>query len=383
MSELKEPQCPIQPTAATAAAASRFEMFVKFYSQAYALATSNTEANTIKDEDKEDHQRILITLDTISKLVFGLDEKNKSKFVLHGAGALELVIALVRKSEAKAENSEDECESQTTIQIAALKAIKTCVLRNSAGRSRCRSAGVLLWLTQVLETALKHNNALLAEEAFTTLAATCLGDDLNALQASCEVKSFIKTSKELFPTDSFTSMHQKTLYLETLFGAIEKEQMKLLRKIKTSNRRAASFFQNLDEAESNVRVGYSHLQDKKYVMSVKHYNHAMKLLNPFVADTNLLDDIVLEIRSKRSPAEFELGNLDNCLKDTRILLDKKDVGVEGERVHLLKLHSKALIKAGKVQEGKETLAKLKIICPEDNDDEISKLLEIMKIEDHS
>jgi hypothetical protein len=50
---------------------------------------------------------------------------------------------------------------------------------------------------------------------------------------------------------------------------------------------------------------------------------------------------------------------------------------------LLKLHSKALIKAGKVQEGKETLAKLKIICPEDNDDEISKLLEIMKIEDHS
>lgn len=64
-------------------------------------------------------------------------------------------------------------------------------------------------------------------------------------------------------------------------------------------------------------------------------------------------------------------------------MDKKDVGVEGERVHLLKLHSKALIKAGKVQEGKETLAKLKIICPEDNDDEISKLLEIMKIEDHS
>ena len=177
-------------------------------------------------------------------------------------------------------------------------------------------------------------------------------------------------------------MHQKTLYLETLFAAVEKEQTKLLRKIKSSNG-TKSFFKSLEEAESNIRIGFTHLMDKKYAMSAKHYNHAMKLLSNFGEDTSLLDDVLVEIRSKRSRAEYELGNFENCLQDTMVLLEKKDKEGELGRANLLKLHGKALMKTGKVQESKETFAKLKLVCPEDDDAEIVKMLNDVKVGDQS
>ena len=367
------------PSSNPAAGASRFDMFSKFYTQAYALATIPNDKKSTKEDDKKLHQRILITLDTITKLTFGLDGANKSKMVLHGAGVLELVIALTEKSNANAFSGEG---SQKSVQIAALKAIKTCVLRNAAGRSRCRLAGIPEFVNHVLDTAILTSDAALAEEAFTALAATCLGDDLNALKASTEVKSTIRKAKEVFPKSDFESMHQKTLYLETLFEAIVKEQAKLLRKIKTANTSTENFFKNLVESEQNIRVGYTHFQDSKYALSVKHYNHAMKLLTPFINDTNLLDDYVLEIRSKRAPAELEVGDTKSCLEDTRILLEHKDAKAFGGRAGLLKIHGKALIKAGEVIDGKETFAKLKILCPEDDDEEIKKLLDGLKIDDN-
>jgi hypothetical protein len=44
------------------------------------------------------------------------------------------------------------------------------------------------------------------------------------------------------------------------------------------------------------------------------------------------------------------------------------------------MHGKALILAGKVKEGKETLAKLMIICPQNDDAEVAKLLENLKVD---
>lgn len=359
-------------------AGSRFDIFTKFYSQAVALAASASDAKATTDEYNIFLKRILITIDTFSQLIFGLDEKNKSEFVLHGTGVLELIISLAWTSEAISKKSNFECDNKTTegIQVAALKAIKTCVVRNATGRSRCRSAGVLLWLNQVLDVAFLSNNASLIEEAFTTLAAICLGNDLNALQASCETKPFIKKSKELFPADKYSSMHKKTLYLDTLFSAVQKEQTKLLKKIRSRDGNTKLFFNNLDEAEANLRIEHR----DKHAASVKHYNHAMKILDPFIAETKLLDDFVLEIRSKRSSAQFELGNFEDCLMDTRILLEKKDIGVQKSRVELLKLHGKALMKVGKMQEGKEALAKLKVICPEEEDDEIMRLLNNLELQ---
>lgn len=383
MSEPKESQPPAmasesattQNCPAPSAVQSHFELYTKFYSQAYRLATSPPEANETNDDIQKHNQRILTTLATITKFVFGLDVTKKSSVVLHAAGALELIIALVQSS-----NTIGDDAMSKTIKMGALKAIKTCVVRNPAGRSRCRSAGVLTFINDVFDTMmLDDTNAVLVEEAFTTLAAVCLGDDLNALQASTDsVKPFIIKSKELFANAS--SMHQKTLYLETLFEAVEKEQVKLLQHVEASNG-TASFFKDVVESETNIRTGYSHLQDEQYALAVKHYSDAMQLLSSFEKETSLLDEMMVEIRSKRACAALELGDAEQCLSDTSILLERKDTNAAeaGARVGLLKMHGKALFKAGRVEEAKETLAKLKIMCPQDNDVEVAELLNSLNV----
>jgi hypothetical protein len=388
MSETKPLSLPTQSPPLPTAASSNFDLYTKLYTQAYCLATApypivdDAKGKEIINKQQQQHQKkIIITINTIAKLIFGLDKKQKTRVVLHGEGALELIMALVNQS---------DHDQATLVQTSALKAIKTCVLRNPAGRSRCRSAGVLTYINAVLQQSLNlddngNTNAnastdvTLAEEAFTTLAALSLGDDLNALEASTNVKPYIQSSKTVFADAK--SMHQKTLYLETLFGAVEKEQEKLLKRIKVmTDADEQSFFKDLVDCETSIRKGFSHLQDEKYALSFEHYNHAMKLISPFVNDTDLLNDMVGEIRIKRAQAALELGKVKECLEDTSILLESKDTADKGSRALLLKMNGKALILAGKVKEGKETLAKLMIICPQNDDVEVAKLLENLKVD---
>jgi hypothetical protein len=355
---------PLQPT-------SHVELYNNFYAQALRIVAA-PESN----DDDELNRKIIITLDTLTKLIFGCDATIKAKLVLHGAGALELIMGLVQKPSVV----KSDAKTLQAIQMSALKAVKTCVLRNPAGRSRCRSAQVYKFIGKVLEeqevagTKKKPSpNASLTEEAFTTLAATCLGDDLNALEASVIFRPFIKKAKEHF--SDVSSMQQKILYLETLFAAVEKEQEKLLQKGKKDGLGMDSFFKNVVECESNIRTGYSHLQDAKYSMSFKHYNHAMNLILPYVEYTSLLDPLILEIRTRRAYAALEAAKYEDCVQDTCILLEGKDVRSEETRAQLLQLKGQALIKMGRHDEGKETLAKWKILCPQGgNDEEIEMLL---------
>ena len=386
-------------TAAVTPPGSHIRLYTKFYSQAYHLATSpvkQSKENSSNENEQQQQQqqqqqqskqlqqKILITLNTITKLTFGLDGTKKSQMVLHGAGVLELIIALVKRAntDTKKKAANDNNGLLKQIQSGALNAIKTYVLCNPAGRSRCQLAGVLSFLSNVLNSKNESTTGSktgLAEEAYTTLLALCLGDDLNALQASTEFKPCISKSKQVFVDANAKSMHQKTLYLETLFDAVQKEQVKLLKKVKTTSN-TAKFFKDLVETETNIRTGFSHLQDGKYAMAVKHYNHAMKLITPFLDDTALLDEMVVEIRFKRAKAALELGKAEDCLEDTKILLERQDTSAGDVRVDLLKIHGKALIKSGNVQEGKATLSKLRLMCPQDNDEEIAKLLESVKVE---
>ena len=419
---MSEPKSSPAADAPSSSSSSRFELYTKMYVQAYRLATSSTTASPQQADVSKNQQHILITIDTVAKLIFGLDVKEKTRVVLHGEGALELIMALVNQyhqsqSQQSQSNSIGSIGSRSSntievekIQTAALKAIKTCVLRNPAGRSRCRSAGILTFINSVLEHSMcidststskeegqgnTNANAILAEEAFTTLAAACLGDDLNALEASTNVKPFIQESTKIFPDANAKSMLQKTFYLETLFAAVEKEQEKLLKKIKTNSTGSNSnsnsngngngtraFFKDLVVCETNMKTAFNHLQDEKYAMSFKHYNHAMKLLLPFANDTALLNGMIMEIRIKRAQAALELNKIDECLEDTSVLLDSKDTAAnEDLRSHLLKMHGKALILAGRVEEGKETLGKLMILSPVQNngdDVELAKLLENLK-----
>jgi hypothetical protein len=85
--------------------------------------------------------------------------------------------------------------------------------------------------------------------------------------------------------------------------------------------------------------------------------------------------LILEIRTRRAYAALEAAKYEDCVQDTCILLEGKDVRSEETRAQLLQLKGQALIKMGRHDEGKETLAKWKILCPQGgNDEEIEMLL---------
>ncbi len=169
------------------------DLYSKFYTQACLLSIVPKDVKETQEEITNRNKKIIVTLETIMKLIFGLDGEKKSKVVLFGGGALELIVALVRRSNALNQNNDDTEVQKIT--LSALKAIKTCVLRNPAGRSRCRSSGALDMVFQVLEIHMvASGNVALIDETFTTLAAMCLGNDLNALQVRYLIfDSYIKT----------------------------------------------------------------------------------------------------------------------------------------------------------------------------------------------
>jgi hypothetical protein len=142
-------------------------------------------------------------LGSLTALLFGLDESLKQK----ATGALHLIIQLVTSLNNSNNNNNthdddgDKKASQDTtddrildhdvvpvpvrsesITMAALKAIKSCVIRNPIGRNQCRAAGVFGFIQQTLIQYSQH--IVVVEEAMTTLAAMSLSNDLNALQVS-------------------------------------------------------------------------------------------------------------------------------------------------------------------------------------------------------
>ncbi len=173
-------------------------LWAKFYDQACTLLSATEEKLLGGDSKVENaeitklHQRIMIALDTITKLTFGLGETKKAQVVVHGNGTIELIVGLVRSSQVL--NDVKMTSLSKPLILSSLKALKTCVLRNPAGRCRCRTAGVFSFLKDILNIiqgksdTQKENaeNKLLVEQLYTTLAAICLGDDLNAFQVSVE-----------------------------------------------------------------------------------------------------------------------------------------------------------------------------------------------------
>lgn len=124
------------------------------------------------------------------------------------------------------------------IVLSSLKAIKTSVLCNVEARCRYRSAGVFSYLKDILDAILKggeqeENDAedkMLVEQVFTTLAAICFVDDLNALQASTIFKVLMNRTKSVYcdeGDDHESSLDQKLEYLEKLFITIDEEQSDL------------------------------------------------------------------------------------------------------------------------------------------------------------
>jgi hypothetical protein len=159
------------------------KMYPKLYQQACILAATEPKPG---DSRSELLKRIIITLDVVTKLIFGQDQANKAQLVLYGGGALELMVDLVRRSEVLDTTRSTSLldDQERTLLLTAVKGIKICVLRNAPGRARVRISGALNTLLNSVNLCFQQqqNDALLMEEILTTCAAVCLGDDLNALQ---------------------------------------------------------------------------------------------------------------------------------------------------------------------------------------------------------
>lgn len=366
------------------------QLWSKFYMKAINLTSKQAmeeSKSTKEDIAKHHNQSVIVTLDTITKLIFGLEGSQKGKVIVFGGGALELILALVHSSNALSSTStstlQDDKEESRNICSSSVKAIKTCVVRNPVGRCRCRTAGVSAFLKDILDAFMMKEslsdsdlkaNALLVEDVITALAAICLGDDLNALQACTQFRPYLTKATKIYPNES--SMNQKITYLQNLFEAIEKEQSKLLKHLQKEQKHS-QFIQNITDAEINVRTAFGHVQDEKYQKAEQHYNHAIVLIDSYSKFTKLFDPLVVEIRCKRAKISLELNRPEKCLEDTTILLENQSESTHA-RAQVLKLHAKALIALNRVQDGKKTLGKLQIICPQD--DEVVQLLDKLSLD---
>ena len=145
----------------------------KFYGKAEAVLFSLNEKNQKLpvEELSKQSQTASTVISTFHRLLFGLDENQKSKAVSYKNGALETVLQLATAIE----------QSEETV-LETLKTIKCCVVRCASGRNRCRSAGVFSYLQSRLDK--NETNEVLMSEALTVLAAISLNNDLNALQVS-------------------------------------------------------------------------------------------------------------------------------------------------------------------------------------------------------
>ena len=163
------------------------DLSVSMQSDGFKILWNTFRDNATKVADEPDdtqvyHDKVVSLLETLQKLIFGLGEGRKTIAVKNGA--LELIIKL-----------SDTLSSSDRVVRSALKAIKSCVVKNPTGRQYCRSAGILNWMKTTLQASVAQrdvSNATLVEESITTLAAICLGDDLNALQvrSTAEISSF-------------------------------------------------------------------------------------------------------------------------------------------------------------------------------------------------
>lgn len=209
------------------------------------------------------------------------------------------------------------------------------------------------------------------------------------IQASTQFKPFMAKTRLLYCQDGreAASLDQKLQYLEKLFAAIEREQSKLLTHIKINNNgdnestsSTHRFIKDITDAETSIRCGYTSLQSKSFKQAANHYNLAMNLIEPYIDHTKLFHSLMIEIRTKRGQAYFEMKNYEDTLKDSTFLLEQERLG-ESEpmtKVTVLKLHAKALSMVGRKSEAKESLGKLSVLYPQD-DEEVTRLMKTLEL----
>lgn len=328
---------------------SKFELaWSDFYEQVTSWAVSSTSSDSSDSECVEDDkskEEGLKWLETIHKLLFGQVEDKKAYATRYEMGVLELILKVRNK-----------CGSQPDedVLLATLKALKSCVVKNPAGRFRCRRAQVMAFLESVLKEC---SSQKLAEEALTILAAICMNDGLNSWQASVELSESIEALSSV--NSASQTVQQMSTYLLSLFKTIS-DSLKVPHK---------KFFHNLAQAENISFEGDTALIKQQYGFAEAKYDSAFNLAtnyssaNPIVIHTYLA-----QLLSKRGICRIETGYVESALQDAQLALDyNKDIGT---RVRIM-----ALVKsdrADQIQEEVPSFSTL-LLQPQGDDEIFAKL----------
>jgi len=234
--------------------------------------------------------------------------------------------------------------------------------------------------------------AVIVEEALTTLAAICLGDDLNALQGAAYLHHYVDKASKLFSPEKYASMNQKIVYLRALFDATCKEEGDLVQSIQkneqNSNKGSSeqlSFFKILVTAETAICEAEKSSKEKTFdkVKIVAKYNEAEKNIDVSSTDfpvksNGLLDHLRCRIYVGRAAAllrkngeggEPSESDADVALRDADAFL-KVCGGAGGNGDELMaanRFRADALILLGRKKEAQEALSKVLAASPGDEE----------------
>lgn len=232
-------------------------------------------AREVIAESPSNPAHVQLVLNRLTATLFGLDESLKQK----ANNALDLIIQLVQSSAVGVGDEAQEQAVSEPISLAALKAIKSCIIRNPAGRNACRAAGVFPFLHSTL---LHHGeDPILVEEAMTTLAAMCLSNDLNALQATMQFRTHVDAAATRFADRS--SLIQKLTYLKALFATMQREQKALLKRTSIDN-------PNIHDAMAKMNLDFdTSLMEYNHVLLWDHVAFAERTLQQLVPKVGVKD----------------------------------------------------------------------------------------------
>jgi tetratricopeptide (TPR) repeat protein len=321
-------------------------------------------ANRVVQSSPLDDTKLRSILESLTTLMSGLDEPKKSVAVSYGA--LVLAVEAIRKLDRNLDDTgrTRTCDSMNV--IVGLKAVKSCVVRNPKGRAKCRQEGVFGVLSSILFNAHAVDTDMqILEETYTTLAAVCLGDDLNALQAALAYREKVKEALRRYCREKHGSLHQKLVYLQALFRAMETEQADLLENCDNPS----TLFKTIETAENNLLEGINKEQRNRWSGAETAYTNALNRIQFIMSHTELLDDLLARILDNRSSVRLKLQDWNGALDDADACLitntKKKHLSSACVVMALQARRSDALHQLGRMQEAGQALDKALAISPRD------------------
>jgi hypothetical protein len=321
----------------------------QFYIQAQSSITSSSSNQETKGgtPDALERERVLKVLKNFQRLIFALDKDKKSIAVNYDKGGLELILYLIGDS-----TFDDE-----EITVAALKCIKSCAVNNPPGKSRCRRAGVFSYFSCILEICCHGRREKITEEALTTLAAICIGDDLNALMGLLLHKEMIEKLSSAHSSN--TNVKNMSTYLLTLFSKIQTE-LPIMETLIDSDT-ATTLVDILLKTEKYRAEAKDAIKCQQFGFAEGKLTNAINLLSQqenFLIPA--LRESLGELYSDRAVCRLETGYHESALSDADASLKWTD-GIQQRLVR-----SKVLKILGREEEAKEEIGKANLILNQAN-----------------